>query len=219
MTGHCCVVPDRGVALKDRIVLRSVLAVALVLSIAALAGCSSGGDDATSDTTAADAATVLFDKQVQSQLAAVGCYSGSVDGIMGAESDAALLSFQQASGLAVDGELGPATETALNSAVAANETVCGTTTDTTPVSTVAMGAPCTATAIVSAIGGDPGTQLASYVCAGDYAGAFIEAADSQGFILKDSNGTWVVVNSDVCNKDSTEIPLSVKQVGCTGNGN
>lgn len=205
--------------MKATTVLRGMLVVVLVLSLAALAGCGSGGDDATSDTPAADAATVLFDKQIQSQLAAVGCYSGSVDGIMGAETDAALLSFQQASGLAVDGELGPATETALNSAVAANEMVCGTTTDTTPASTVPMGAPCTATAIVSAIGGDPSTKLASYVCAGDYAGAFIEAADSRGYILEDSNGAWVVVTGDVCNEASDEIPLSVKQIGCTGTGN
>ena len=100
---------------------------AATLALAGLAGCSSSSDPAPTQTAAPTASpslspsasasegesTVAFDKQIQEELNAVGCHSGAVDGIMGPETDAALVRFQEAEGLEVDGELGPETEAAL----------------------------------------------------------------------------------------------------------
>jgi peptidoglycan hydrolase-like protein with peptidoglycan-binding domain len=60
----------------------------------------------------------------QSDLNAVGCYVGPVDGAAGPQTEAAIQAFQAAKGLTVDGLLGPQTEGALQDAVAAGETVC-----------------------------------------------------------------------------------------------
>lgn len=71
----------------------------------------------------------------QTDLNAVGCYAGPVDGALGPETEAAIKEFQSAAGLTVDGLLGPATESALQTAVADGATICtappATTTGTT----------------------------------------------------------------------------------------
>jgi len=113
---------------------RSALAAAAVVVVAVVAGCGGDDDDATQtadDTAAPQQETAVFDQEIQSQLIAVGCYSGAEDGIIGPQTDDAIVAFQQAAGLEVDGELGPATENALDEAVAANETVCATSAGTT----------------------------------------------------------------------------------------
>lgn len=217
---------------------RSALAAAAVVVVAVVAGCGGDDDDATQtadDTATPQQETAVFDQEIQSQLIAVGCYSGAEDGIIGPQTDDAIVAFQQAAGLEVDGELGPATENALDEAVAANETVCATSAGTTTAApsgttttaatttaattTAASGAQCTATAITSALGGDSGTTLTSFKCADGYA-AGIVSGDTNGFILTASGGTWVAVDTDsVCNVESPEIPLAIEQLGCTGEGN
>jgi N-acetylmuramoyl-L-alanine amidase len=52
-------------------------------------------------------------KQIQTRLKDWGYYSGSVDGIYGSRTEAAVKKFQKTNGLAVDGRTGPATLEAL----------------------------------------------------------------------------------------------------------
>ena len=70
-------------------------------------------------------ATIRFDTAIQEELVAVGCHPGAADGVIGPQTDAAILAFQQADGIEADGELGPETESALKKAVAEGRTVCG----------------------------------------------------------------------------------------------
>ncbi len=75
----------------------------------------------------------------QTDLNAVGCWAGPVDGLLGPETEAAIKEFQAAEGLKVDGLLGPQTEAALQAAVKAGKRVChtggGTSTSKAPGST------------------------------------------------------------------------------------
>ena len=52
-------------------------------------------------------------REIQTRLSDWGYYSGEVDGVYGAETEAAVRWFQEANGLAVDGRTGPATLAAL----------------------------------------------------------------------------------------------------------
>jgi len=52
-------------------------------------------------------------RAVQARLGALGFYSGAVDGVWGEGTQVAIESFQRARGLQPDGELGPATVTAM----------------------------------------------------------------------------------------------------------
>ena len=60
----------------------------------------------------------------QTQLAAIGCYDGPVDGVDGAETTAAIERFQAAQGLEEDGVVGSETEDALKNAVDAGVEGC-----------------------------------------------------------------------------------------------
>jgi len=121
--------------------LLPLLTLLLVISLAAACGdddSDSTADDA--DTTSADAATTSDGESKphteatseeletwQSDLNAVGCYAGAIDGDLGPQTEAAIKAFQAASGLTTDGLLGPQTEAALLDAVDAGETVCTST--------------------------------------------------------------------------------------------
>lgn len=92
---------------------------------------TSGGATTTSTTAAPPQSTTTAAgipageiERIQTQLNAVGCFSGAVDGIDGPETTAAVEAFQAAKGLTVDGDPGPQTEAALDEAVANGETVC-----------------------------------------------------------------------------------------------
>ncbi|MGN6693197.1 MAG: peptidoglycan-binding domain-containing protein [Aquihabitans sp.] len=206
-----------------------VIAPALgVLALISLASCSS--DDKSSDkttttvetsTTAASgesAATVAFDKDIQQELKDVGCYTGADDGIIGPETDAAIVAFQTAEGLEADGEFGPETEAALTKAVDDGTKVCdGSVTTTTAAGTTTTAAnggeaPCTATAISAALDGE---ALASYVCSDGYAAGTV--ADTQAkFILQSEDGTWAEMTQDPCGTASAGLPPVILEDGCEG---
>ena len=114
------------------------LAAVLVLTLGLLAGCSSSSNTSSDTTTqgstpgtatAQNASTYSASSDVlkkwQTDLNAVGCSAGPVDGIEGGETEAAIRAFQAASGLTVDGLLGPQTQAALAKAAAAGKKVCG----------------------------------------------------------------------------------------------
>lgn len=202
-----------------------------VLALLALASCSSddkSDGDSGSTTTAADsgggdsgggesAATVAFDKTIQQELADVGCYPGQVDGILGPETDAAILEFQKAAGLEADGELGPETESALSKDAAAGKKVCGTApsgSTTTIVTTTTSGgggggATCTATSIATAL--PSGTKLNSYVCSEGYAAG---TTSSGTFILQAEGAKWVDLGTEPCGGASAGLPPVILETGC-----
>jgi len=114
------------------------LATMLALTLGLLAACSSSSNDGSSGTsqgttagtaTAQNVSTYSASsdqlKKWQTDLNKVGCSAGPVDGIEGGETEAAIRAFQAASGLTVEGLLGPQTEAALTKAAAANKKVCG----------------------------------------------------------------------------------------------
>jgi peptidoglycan hydrolase-like protein with peptidoglycan-binding domain len=172
----------------------------------------------TTTTTATEARTVVFDKSVQQQLADVGCHPGAVDGVLGAQTDAAIKAFQEASGLQVDGELGPETEAALKKDVAEGKKVCSATTTTTAKSgstttTAATNgeAPCTASALMGGLPAE-GEKIGSYVCDAGYAGGSL--TDGTKFLLQSKDGKWYAPSQDPCGSASAGIDPKVLSAGC-----
>jgi hypothetical protein len=203
-----------------------VLALAVVLPLVAGA-CSSDDSSSTTTTTKkttttaaqSTSATVRFDKSVQTKLKDVGCYSGNVDGILGPETDAAILAFQKASGLDPDGELGPETDAKLTKDAAAGTKVCGssssstTTTPKTTTTTGGSGAPCTATALTSAL--PSGEQVTGYTCADGWAAVTWTNGQIDGaVILKADAGKWIKPDQDPCGSASAGVPPQILKDGC-----
>jgi peptidoglycan hydrolase-like protein with peptidoglycan-binding domain len=128
-----------------RLTSRVVLAgVALAVPLAA-AGCSSSASSTTTTTAASTTSTTTSAvqtakvKALQIALAALGCYSGRIDGIQGTATAQAIRSFQKAAGLNVDGIYGTATNNQALADVKAGKKICTssstTTTSTTGTST------------------------------------------------------------------------------------
>ena len=207
----------------------------LAVAAVTLGGCSkdSTTEDTTTTTTTVDTAVsttvdgaaaeaaaerVLFDKEIQAQLTVVGCYKGKDDGVIGPQTDEAIILFQTASGLTVDGELGPKTDAALTAAANSKKVVCTATTVTTKPSTTVPrnNPPCTAAAIGAAIA--PNT-VNSYICGNNFAaGSQKDAADpdNSAFLLAagdDNSGQWVVISGlDEATCDALDIPPAVLAV-------
>lgn len=201
------------------------LGLAVILAMFGSAACGDKSDDktttsASTSTTATgskDEATKRFDEQIQRELEQVGCYKGAVDGILGAESDEAILEFQRAEGLSTDGELGPETEAALKSAVAAGKKVCTaseSTTTTAKSSTTRASAggsaPCTASAIGAAIAPE---KVASFQCGGGFASGSDTTPGANGydaaFLLQASGGAWTQADLDKACAEGN--PLGIPQ--------
>ena len=172
----------------------------------------------TVDAAAASAERVLFDKEIQAQLTVVGCYKGKDDGIIGKQTDEAIVLFQTASGLTVDGELGPKTDAALTAAANSKKVVCTATTVTTkaPSTTVPRNnPPCTAAAIGAAIA--PRT-VNSYICGNNFAAGSAKDADDTDnapYLLAagdDNSGQWVVISTDEATCSDKDIPAAVLAV-------
>lgn len=93
----------------------------------ALAGSETGADDGEGALDGAVSHEDASEEDLeiwQTDLNAVGCWAGAVDGTLGPRTEAAIIAFQTAKGLEADGLLGPVTKTALEEAVAAGEIVC-----------------------------------------------------------------------------------------------
>jgi hypothetical protein len=169
--------------------------------------------DAAAAAAAAKEERVLFDKEVQAQLIVVGCYKGKDDGIIGKQTDEAIILFQTASGLTVDGELGPKTDAALTAAANSKKVVCTATTVTTkaPSTTVPRNnPPCTAAAISGAIA--PNT-VNGYICGNNFAAGSQSNGDfDSAFLLAagdDNSGQWVVIPTDAATCADKNIPAAV----------
>lgn len=151
---------DRGPATRTISAMLRLKFLIVILAAFAFLGAACGDDSDTdagdADDTAADddagsgSAGPTVDEMTpeelevwQTDLNAVGCYAGAVDGSLGPQTEAAIKEFQAAAGLTVDGLLGPNTEGALQESVAAGETVC-----TAPASTTTA-APAAASATVT----------------------------------------------------------------------
>ncbi|MCH9719485.1 MAG: peptidoglycan-binding protein [Actinomycetia bacterium] len=195
----------------------AVVAFSAIL-IVGVSACSSSDSDSdqsaspsptSSPTAAGGNSTAEFNKEIQEELDAVGCMAGPVDGILGPQSDAAIVRFQEAAGIEVDGELGPQTESELKRAAAAGDTVCTTptaspTTTPTPTKSPAGKPRCNATALGAALDADE--SVVAYQCEdlGDgerWAGG--TARDSGGveypFFAKSKGSQWERVSPDeVC---------------------
>ncbi len=207
---------------------------AAVVALGGLAGCSSGSSDtATSPSPvespsvapspSGDESLVVLDKQIQTELNAVGCHSGTVDGIMGPMTDQAIVRFQEAEGLPVDGEANARTIAALKKASTEGRTVCTTTTASPTMSptmsptaspTVApIGAPCTSAALTEVL--PSGAQLQSFVCASTgaerwAAGQYTSGPSVENFFAKAEGGTWKSVNSEeICGTASAGLPQKI----------
>lgn len=118
-----------------------MVAAAVAVPAAVLAGCSSSSTSPTTTTSTTSAAkapmTTAAIRVLQTDLVKVGCYSGQVDGVNGPLTIAAVKSFQRASGISVDGVYGSQTRLKLITAVDAGKNVCvASTTTTTAASSV-----------------------------------------------------------------------------------
>ncbi len=199
-------------------------AASIALLVAAGCGKDDKSDGSSSSTTAPAPTTtaingaevVKFDKTVQQDLATVGCYSGAIDGTFGPQTDAAVIAFQTASGLEVDGELGPETLAALKQAASKKEKVCTgatTTTKAPTTTTVPSVAPCTATAIAKAL--PSGASITNYACSEGYAGvAFTSGSTTSTAMLQSEKGVWKDLGNTMCGGASAGYPPAVLSIVC-----
>jgi hypothetical protein len=200
---------------------------------------SSGSSSATT-TSGGGAAAATNVRELQEDLAKVGCYSGQIDGALGPVTKQAIRNFQSAAGLSADGVYGPNTQARLLADAKTGTKVCsssGPTTPTTkPASTTTTQpsptttsiasttttpassttrpsvAPCTSAAISVALAS--GQQLESYQCSNGWAaGAQTNSQYASAFLLQSSNGTWIQAPADACsNAAALGIPAAILAV-------
>lgn len=201
---------------------------AAVMAIGGLAACSSSSNSsaesaspsASVSISASPSATgesvVALDKEIQTDLNAVGCYAGAVDGILGPETDQAIVRFQSADGLTVDGEAGPATIVALKKAVKEGRIVCTATsspTATPTVSPTSTGGACTSAALQASL--PSGAKLQSFTCANVggtrwAAGQYMTGPEVANFFAKSEGGSWTSVSADeICGTASAGLPQKI----------
>ncbi len=200
---------------------------AAVLALGSVAGCSSNSSTPATSPTEAPTMTsasasptssgggenvVALDKEIQTDLNAVGCQAGAVDGVLGPETDQAIVRFQEAEGITVDGEAGPKTIAALKKATADGRTVCTapTASPTSTPSPTSVSAACTATALSAAL--PSGAKLQSFVCTNVAAerwaaGQYMSGPAVENFFAKADGNAWKSVSKDeVCGTASAGLP-------------
>ncbi len=207
---------------------RLTIAAGVAAAVLVLAACGKDKQESSASTTTAaasgttvvpsNAATVRYDEQIQQWLTEVGCNPGGVDGVIGPHTEAAIVEFQQAEGLAANGEMDAATTKALEAAAQAGKKVCSTTGTTASTTTTTTGgqAPCTPTALVAAI--PQGDVITGYVCADGYAGVTgtvgSGATSTFHVVLKSENGAWTNLGDEPCGAASAGIAPAVLEMGC-----
>ncbi|MCP4435853.1 MAG: peptidoglycan-binding protein [Actinomycetia bacterium] len=202
--------------------MQAIVATAAALMLLAGA-CSSDDSDETTTTSEASggsgggesAQTKKYNEEIQQELKDVGCYTGADDGIVGPETDAAIVAFQKAEGLTPDGEVGSKTQEALTKAVDAGTKVCdgSTPTSSTTTTTPSGGtAPCTGTAIAAGL--PSGDTASSYICSDGFAG--VSLSNGNGIILESVDGKWEVPGQDPCGSASAGIDPEILDKGCVG---
>jgi len=184
------------------------------------AGCSSGPANSSSTTTSSSSTSsaggrlsVAEVKALQTALAKVACFSGSIDGAAGPATTRAVRSFQEAAGLPADGVYGPSTRAELLAAAKNGTRICSktapTTTTTVPATTstdaAAAMAPCTATAVGEAL--PAGETLVSFRCVSGWAaGAMQNPQYESAFLLQSRHRVWVQPPPNAC-ADSTALGI------------
>jgi len=203
-------------------IVAPVVALALVA-----AACSSDDSGSTKDTTTTTAAAVsnrdpnarLGAEQVkalQRDLTAVGCFSGTVDGIIGPVTRAGISAFQEAEDVPVDGEYSTETEDKLGVVVADGVKVC----PVPPEAPTTTGPPCTSAAILAAV--PSGSTIIDFGCSGAWAWAGFDVDATQGgyeatALLSGGGTTWTSVDRAQSCVPASNIPPEVFDPGCTTN--
>ncbi len=168
----------------------AMLCLPFVAIVILVAGCSSSSTSSTTSTTQSPSTTggtglsSTAAKVLQGALLAVGCYSGSIDGVVGSATTQAIRAFQSAERLPVDGVYGPTTKSKLTAVASAGTKVCSTPTTTTTTS---------ATATTSTTSGS-GVPSAATTAINTYQATNGPPA-----------GTWIVTSSAVSSVDPTYV--------------
>jgi peptidoglycan hydrolase-like protein with peptidoglycan-binding domain len=202
----------------------------IVAPLAALtvffAACSSDDSSSTKETTTTTTAESTRQpnsklsaervKALQTKLTSVGCFSGTVDGIVGPVTRVGIEAFQEAESVTVDSQYGPATRQKL--IVVADDGVKVCAAPPTPPAT--NGSPCTGPAILAAV--PSGSTITDFGCSGDWAWAGIDvSADHVGYeateLLKAAGGGWTVVDRAQYCVPASNIPADIYNPGCTTN--
>jgi Putative peptidoglycan binding domain len=192
----------------------------------ALAACSSDDSSSTkpSTTTVKNASTrqpnsLLSTAQVkalQNDLTAVGCFSGTVDGIVGPVTRAGIEAFQQAESVTVDGQYDAATKQKLAIVVGDRVKVC----QSAPIPPPTTGPACTSTAIGAAL--PAASSITDFGCDGGWAWAGVDVnAGQAGYeatdLLKADGDAWQSVDRAQYCVPASNIPADVYNPGCTTN--
>jgi peptidoglycan hydrolase-like protein with peptidoglycan-binding domain len=113
---------DDGGGSNTRLILIIVLGIALIAGVIAIAVVVTDDDDtsttSSSETTGDETASAAVAASIQQDLATLGYYDGPIDGVYGAETEAAVKEFQTDAGLEPTGRYDPATDAAVQAALA-----------------------------------------------------------------------------------------------------
>jgi peptidoglycan hydrolase-like protein with peptidoglycan-binding domain len=202
------------------------IAVALVALSLLAAACSSDDSSSSNDTTTTtneasnrDPNALLGAEQVkalQEDLTAVGCFSGTVDGIVGPVTRAGISAFQEAEDLPVDSQYTAATKDKLAIVVGDGVKVCAT----APVPAPTTGPPCTSAAVLAGL--PSGSAILDFGCSGAWAWAGYDVDANQGgyeatALLKAEGSSWASVDRGQYCVPASNIPSDIYDPGCTTN--
>lgn len=193
------------------------------------AACSSDDSGSTKDTTTTTAAAAAASdrdpnaslgaeqvKALQRDLTTVGCFSGTVDGIIGPVTRAGISAFQEVEDVPVDGQYTAETQGKLAVVVADDVKVC----PVPPAAPTTTGPACTSAAILAAV--PNGSTITDFGCSGTWAWAGFDVDATQGgyeatALLEGEGSTWTSVDRAQYCVPASNIPPDVFDPGCTTN--